>query len=215
MPHPTDRRSIVANLVWGILTICLVGLPSATSGQAGQPVSEQAGQAEEVPAWEVEGFHWEGDTLVIDGHAFEGVWTGPVPAQDVEDLDVWTRLTWTLRMVVAPGTLAHVSPLYAYGIDDIRGRTVHPDRIRPVATVKPCSNKEFLLLEWTPASPDEPNDVSWCAYYTSETIGAFHLTDRLTSSRPDGNGLSDAYFATTYPLRGVAPKKRFVVEQPE
>lgn len=181
--HPTDRRSIVANLVWGILTICLAGSPGSASGQTGQTVPEQ------------------------DVQAFEGVWTGPVPAQDVEHLDVWTRLTWTLRMVVAPGTLAHVSPLYAYGLDDLRGRTVHPDRIRPVATVKPCNQAEFNRA-WASATRDEQNDVFWCAYYTSETMGAFHFADHLRSSTP-----SDAYFATTYPLRGVEPEKRFVVER--
>lgn len=178
MNHPTDRRSIVANLVWGILMTCLIGSPSGASGQADPPVSEQDIQ-----------------DLV---QALESVL--PVPVQDVEDLDVWTRLTWTLRMVVAPGTLAHVRPLYAYDPVELRGETVHPDRIGRVATVKTCDDTETL----------------WCAYYTNETIDAFRYADHLTSST-SGNGgqASEAYFATTYPLPGIEPEKRFVVEQPE
>lgn len=176
--HSTGRKSIVANLVWGILVVCLVGSPSVASGQDSRPVSEQDIQ-----------------DLV---QALESML--PVPAQDVEGLDVWTRLTWTIRMVVAPGTLAHVRPLYAYDPEKLEGRTVHPDRIGRVATVKTCDDTETL----------------WCAYYTNETIDAFRYADHLTSST-SGNGdqASEAYFATTYPLPGIEPEKRFVVEQPE
>lgn len=212
MNHPTDRRSIVTNLACGILTMCIVGSPSSASGQNGPPVSEPDVQASEgVPAQQkVEGRHWDSDTLVV-----ASPWTArPVPAQDVEDLDVWTRLTWTIQLVVAPGTLAHVRPLYAYDPENLKGWTVHPDRIRPVATVKPCNQAEFLRA-WAPASPDRRNDVFWCAYYTNDTIDAFRHADHLMSGTPDGDGPSDAYFATTYPLPGIEPEKRFVVEQPE
>lgn len=187
MKHSTDRRSIVATLVWGILTICLVGSPSGASGQPDQTVPEQ------------------------DSQAFDLVWTaaGPVPAQDVEDLDVLTRLAWTIQMVVAPGTLANVSPLYAYDLERIKGKTVHPDRIRPVAAVKPCNQVEFNRA-WESTPRDGQNDVFWCAYYTSEPIDAFLFADYLRSRTP-----SEAYFATTYPLPGIEPEKRFVVEQPE
>lgn len=173
MTHPTDRRSIVANLVWGILMICLVSSPRGASGQT-------------------------------------------VLAQDVEGLDVWTRLTWTLRMVVAPGTLAHVRTLYAYDPEKLEGRTVHPDRIGRVATVSTCRSHQMEeLVGWTPQTPEQ-NNVFWCARYMSKLLDAFrsaYRQRRAATPGSDGQQQTDiVYFATTYPLPGVEPDKRFVVE---
>lgn len=177
--HPTDRKSIVANLVWGILMICLVGSPSGASGQDDQPVLDQ--------------------DIQDLAQALGGVWTEPVPAQDIEKFDVWTRLTWTIRMVVAPGTLAHVRPLYAYNPAKLGDRTVYSDRIGHVATVKRCPN-------------NYSSDVPWCAYYRSNTLDSKLLSFDVYG---DGELSSDIYFATTYPLPDTEPDKRFVVEQPE
>lgn len=200
MKHPTDIRSIVANLVWGILTICLVGSPSDASGRPGQTVSERDVQAfGGVLAQDVE------DPVVED------VWTAePVLAQDVEDFDGWTRLTWTVRMVIAPGTLAHVRPLYAYNPtkfeENWEAHKVHPGR---VATVSTCPrNHQAEKLTGVEPPPREKNDVFWCARYMSILLKTFNskyfdIIRRL--SRP-------AYIATTYPLPGVEPDKRFVVE---
>lgn len=209
MNHLTDRRSIV-NLARGILTICIVGSPSGASGQNGPPVSEPDVQASEsVPAQQVVEDR-EGYTLRQEGHTLV-----VTPAQDVEDLDVWKRLTWTIQLVVAPGTLARVRPLYAYDPEDLKGWTVHPDRIRPVATVMLCNSMERRRHLARAHAASEQNDV-WCAYYMNETIDAFNYANLMSSTHEGaGQSASDAYFATTYPLPGIEPEKRFVVEQPE
>lgn len=172
--RPTDRRSIVTLLVWGVLTICVMGSPGAASGQTDE--------SSVLP--EVEDRPW-------------------IPVRDVEDLDVPTRLMWTLQMVFAPGALAHVSPLYAYDPQELAGRTVYPDRIGQVATVRPC----------------DADERSWCANYGNDTIGVFRSAYgavNLTSGKPVGDGQQPSdvvYFATTYPLPGIEPEKRFVVER--
>ncbi len=192
MNRPTDRRSIVTNLVWGILTICVIGSPGDASGQTDEGVVPPA----------VENGSW---VVVEDGSRV-------IEARDVETLDVPTRLMWTLQMVFAPGALAHVSPLYAYDPQNLAGRTVYPDRIGHVATVWPCDAATTEQKFWT------AGEVSWCANYWSDTIDAYNSAYRATIqlvAKPESDGQQPSdivYFATTYPLPGIEPEKRFVVE---
>ena len=210
--RPTNRRSIVTSLVWGILAMCVIGSPGDASGQTDGP---SVSPISEVGSW--------------------------VPVRDVEELDTSTRLMWTLQMIFAPGALAHVSPLYAYDPRELEGRTVYPDRIGRVATVITCDEtmKPRLLPtgelsgtnvrspETGSRSPlddslsvtgaDDINKSPWCANYGSDTADTFHatlelLSEELLSDKPDGDGQQPSvYFATTYPLPDIEPKKRFVV----
>ena len=48
MNHPTDGRSTVANLVWGILVICVCGSPAEVSGQPERPRSVPVRDVEDL-----------------------------------------------------------------------------------------------------------------------------------------------------------------------
>ena len=205
MNRPTDRRSIVTSLVWGILAMCVIGSPGDASGQIDET---SVSPIVEVGSW--------------------------VPVRDVEDLDTSTRLMWTLQMVFAPSALAHVSPFYAYDPSELVGRTVYPDRIGRVATVSTCDtttmrpmpapNNELTFTNFVDGypGPQKPelspdgvlsiphtgNKFSWCANYGSDTADTFRSAHTLSF---DENGQLRVYFATTYPLPDIEPKKRFVV----
>lgn len=180
MKYPTDGRSIVTNLVWGILMLCVCGSPAEISGQEGASTAEEA-------------------------HA--GVWF--VPARGVEELDGLTRLIWTAQMIFVPAALAHISPLYAYNPRDLAGRTVHPDRIGDVAVVRTCPS----TWSWWEAETVGQDHGIWCANYMSNIREAFDAST-LTIDASGGTTRNEVYFGTTYPIPGVAPKKRFVVERP-
>lgn len=190
MNYPTDGRSIVTNLVWGILAICICGSPTEVSGQ------EDA---------------------------------STVPVRDVEELDGLTRLIWTTQMIFVPDALAHVSPLYAYNPLRLEGLTVHPDRIGAVAIVRKC-RKTDNRTDWI--SPQGETDEQYthstqgispradgvlCANYMNDTLEAFHSAYDLASeaqTSSEGPTPGEVYFATTYPLLGIEPDKRFVAELP-
>lgn len=190
MKYPTDGRSIVTNLVWGILMLCVCGSPAEVSGQEG------ASTTEEAHAGEVSG---RDASTTEEAHA--GVWF--VPARDVEELDGLTRLIWTAQMIFVPAALAHVSPLYAYDPRKLGGRTVHPDRIGDVAVVRTCPSA------WS-RSEEETVEQNWCAGYTSNILEAFRHASTQISISSEG----EAYFGTTYPIPGIEPDKRFVAERP-
>ena len=85
------------------------------------------------------------------------------------------------------------------------------------------------LVGWTPQTPEQ-NNVFWCARYMSKLLDAFRSAyrqrPRSATHGSDGKQLPDeeekqpdeeqptdiVYFATTYPLPGIEPDKRFVVE---
>ena len=196
MKYPTDGRSIVTNLVWGILTLCVCGSPAEVSGQEG------ASTTEEAHAGEVSG---RDASTTEEAHA--GVWF--VPARDVEELDGLTRLIWTAQMIFVPAALAHVSPLYAYDPRDLSGRTVHPDRIGDVAIVRTCPP----TWSWWEAETVGQDHGIWCANYMSNIREAFDASI-LSIDASEGATRGEVYFGTTYPIPGVAPKKRFVAERP-
>ena len=185
MNHQTDGRSIVTNLVWGILVICVCGSPVEVSGQE-------------------------------------------VPVRDVEELDSLTRLIWTTQMIFVPDALAHVNPLYAYNPLRLEGLTVHPDRIGDVAIVRKCTTDNRIdwisprdeTDRWNTHSPQEISpraDGVLCANYMNDTLEAFHSAYDLASeaqTSSEGPTPGEVYFATTYPLLGIEPDKRFVAELP-
>ena len=186
MINPTDRRSIIANLVWSILTMCIVGSPSGASGQ-NDPENIQAFDG--VPTFS----ELEGAFLTFE----------------VEDLNTAMQTFRAIQMVFAPGTFAHVSPLYAYDPRNVEGKDVHPDSIGHVAIVKKCKMDVKLWGWWSPST----NTEFWCAQYRSETTGAFrdayNGTIKTADNDPDPPNI--VYFATTYPLRDIPPDKRFLV----
>ena len=207
MQYPTDGRSIVTNLVWGILMMYVCGSPAEVSGQEG------ASTTEEAHAGEVSG---RDASTTEEAHA--GVWF--VPARDVEELDGLTRLIWTAQMIFVPSALAHISPLYAYDPRDLAGRTVHPDRIGDVAIVRTCP------AAWS-RSGEETVEQDWCAGYMSNILEAFNNSARFAYTDADdgtpvyatprlngGTTPPEVYFGTTYPIPGIEPEKRFVVERP-
>ena len=199
MKYPTDGRSIVTNLVWGILMMYVCGSPAEVSGQ--EPASTEG----EAHAGEVSGQD-------------AGVWF--VPARDVEELDGLTRLIWTAQMIFVPSALAHISPLYAYDPRDLAGRTVHPDRIGDVAVVRTCPQT------WVVETVGQDHGI-WCANYMSNILEAFNNSARFAYTDADdgtpvyatprlngGTTPPEVYFGTTYPIPGIEPEKRFVVERP-
>ena len=190
MKYPTDGRSIVTNLVWGILMMYVCGSPAEVSGQAGQEPAEVSGQ----------------EPAEVSGQD-AGVWF--VPARDVEELDGLTRLIWTAQMIFVPAALAHISPLHAYDPRDLAGRTVHPDRIGDVAIVRTCPP----TWSWWEAETVGQDHGIWCANYMSNIREAFDASI-LPIDASEGATRGEVYFGTTYPIPGVAPKKRFVAERP-
>lgn len=188
MIHSNDRSSIVTNLVWGILMICVCGSPVEVHGQPERSVI---------------------DTLTVE-EARASVRS--VPVRDVEDLDGLTRLLWTVQMIFTPGALAHVSPLYAYDPRKLAGRTVHPDRIGDVAVVRTCRG---VLVFSPPEEVVEQDHGILCANYMSDTIEAFHSAYTLMSetSTHSKDPPPEVYFGTTYPIPGIEPEKRFVAER--
>lgn len=198
MSYSTGGRSIVTNLVWGILMTCVCGSPAEVSGQPERPVPEASSDA------------------LTEEEARASIRS--VPVRDVEDLDSLTRLIWTLQMIFTPGALAHVSPLYAYNPRDLAGRTVHPDRIGDVAIVRTCRTADGGVLVFSPPEEAvEQNHGVLCANYMSDTIEAFHSAYELMSATPrpkEGTTPGEVYFGTTYPIPGIEPEKRFVAELP-
>lgn len=198
MNYPTDGRSIVTDLVWGILVICVCGSPVEVSGLEPPEVSGQkdSSNAEEA--------HIGVLSIPTAEEAHAGAWF--VPVRDVEELDGLTRLIWTAQMIFVPDALAHVNPLYAYNPLRLEGLTVHPDRIGDVAIVRKCRAIDNGVL---------------CANYMSDTLEAFHSAYDLASklaSEPhtlsEGQTPREVYFGTTYPIPGIEPDKRFVAELP-
>lgn len=192
MKYPTDGRSIVTNLAWGILMICVCGSPAEVSGQLNPEVSGQLNPDPEASP---------DASTTEEAHA--GVWF--VPARDVEDLDGLTRLLWTLQMIFTPSALAHVSPLYAYDPRKLAGRTVHPDRIGDVAIVRTCPP---TWSWWEEERVGQDHGV-WCVSYMSNIREAFDDASTLLVS-----DTGEVYFGTTYPIPGIEPEKRFVAELP-
>ena len=117
-----------------------------------------------------------------------------VPVELVEDIDLLTRLKWTLQVLFVPRSIDHVNPLYAYEPQSVQGQVVRWERVGPVAMVGECS---------VPSSGDEE---AWCAQYFSDVTAAYHAA---YAAAADG----DYYFATTYPLANVRPARRFVSQQ--
>ena len=194
MNYSTDGGWIVTNLVWGILVVCVCGSPAEVHGQPEHPVPEASS-----------------DALTEEARA--GVRS--VPVRDVEDLDGLTRLVWTVQMIFTPGALAHVSPLYAYDPLKLAGRTVHPDRIGDVAIVRTCLMADGRILVLSPAEETvEQNHGVLCANYMNDTLAAFHSAYDLASETSEGQTPPEVYFGTTYPIPGIEPEKRFVVERP-
>ena len=140
-----------------------------------------------------------------DGSSVPPVVKDGIPVRAVEALDVPTRLMWTLQMVLAPGALAHISPLYAYDPQKLAGVTVHPDRIGRVAIVRKCGHD----ADPRPDLSLWPGELSWCASYESDTLDAFRSAYHAPFADSD-----PVYFATTYPIPRIEPEKRFFVEQP-
>ena len=54
-----------------------------------------------------------------------------VPVEPVEDVDMLTRLRWTLQLIFSPGVIAHVNPLYAYEPKSVEGQEVRLERVGP------------------------------------------------------------------------------------
>lgn len=117
-----------------------------------------------------------------------------VPVQLVEDIDMLTRLRWTLQLLFDPGVIAHINPLYAYEPKSVEGQEIRLERIGPVAMVGECS------------VPPSGAEETWCAQYFSDVTAAYHAA---YAAAADG----DYYFATTYPLANIRPDRRFVSQQ--
>ena len=62
--------------------------------------------------------------------------TNEVPVQLVEDIDLLTRLKWTLQVLFVPRSIDHVNPLYAYHPASVQGQEIHLERVGPVARVR-------------------------------------------------------------------------------
>ena len=67
----------------------------------------------------------------------------------------------------------------------------------------------------TTVNDDAPEEARWCAQYFDpmgrswELLGAYRTAYRETETARRSNE-STTYFATTYPLPGVEPERRFV-----
>lgn len=119
-----------------------------------------------------------------------------VPVQLVENIDLLTRLKWTLQVLFVPRSIDHVNPLYAYEPESVEGQEIYLERVGPVAMVRECS-----------ASPSGDAET-WCARYFSNVTAAYHAAFVGADAAP-----GDYYFATTYPLANVRPVRRFVSQE--
>ena len=152
-----------------------------------------------------------------------------VPLRLVEDIDLLTRLKWTLQVLFVPRTIDDVNPLYAYEPRSVEGQEIRVERVGPVAMVGRCSGSSSVprghadhawdrgLQQPSPGSQSaqrlqrshvqvEPADMTWCARYFGDVTAAHGA-----AYAADAAG-GDYYFATTYPLPNVEAAQRFVAE---
>lgn len=142
-----------------------------------------------------------------------------VPVQPVEDIDLLTRLKWTLQVLFVPRSIDDVNPLYAYEPKSVEGQEIHSQRVGPVAMVGQCSASAPVLRGHADDAPDphrqssttaaqlEPIVMTWCARYFGDVTAAYHAAYAAADA-----AVGDYYFATTYPLANVRPARRFVSE---
>jgi len=126
-----------------------------------------------------------------------GQFEGPdeVPVQLVEEIDLFTRVMWTLQLLFVPSSIEHVNPLYAYDVEAVEGQEVRLERVGPVAMVGQCSVSSSRA-------------ETWCAQYFSEIAAAYRAAYAAADAAD-----RDYYFATTYPLPNIRPARRFVSRQ--
>ena len=152
-----------------------------------------------------------------------------VPLRLVEDIDLLTRLKWTLQVLFVPRTIDDVNLLYAYEPTSVEGQEIRVERVGPVAMVGRCSGSSSVpyghadhawgrrLQRPSPGSQSarrlqrshaqfEPTDMTWCAQYFGDVTAAYGA-----AYVADAAG-GDYYFATTYPLPNVEDAQRFVAE---
>ena len=119
-----------------------------------------------------------------------------IPVQLVENIDLLTRLKWTLQVLFVPRSIDHVNPLYAYDPESVEGQEIYLGRVGPVAMVGECS-----------ASPPGAAET-WCAQYFDNVTTAYQAAYTAADAAP-----GEYYFATTYPLANVRPVRRFVSQE--
>ena len=127
--------------------------------------------------------------------------TNEIPVLLVEDIDLLTRLKWTLQVLLVPRSIDHVNPLYAYEPESVEGQEIHLERVGPVAMVGECSVSRSRA-----ARPGVAE--TWCAQYFRDVTTAYHAAYAAANAAP-----GDYYFATTYPLAKVRPARRFVSQE--
>lgn len=139
-----------------------------------------------------------------------------VPVRLVEDVDLLTRVKWTLQVLFVPRSIDDVNPLYAYEPESVEDQEIHLQRVGPVAMVGRCSPSPPVLRGHADDAPDryqqspttaaqlEPTVMTWCAQYFGDVTAAYDAAHAADAA--DG----DYYFATTYPLANVRPARRFV-----
>lgn len=137
-----------------------------------------------------------------------------VPVRLVEDVDLLTRLKWTLQVLFVPRSIDDINPLYAYELESVEGQEIHSQRVGPVAMVGQCSPSPPSLRGHADDAQQSPTAAAqfqsiattWCAQYFGDVTAAYDAAHAADAA--DG----DYYFATTYPLANVEPAQRFVSE---
>ena len=201
MHRPADRRSIVTNLVWGILAMCVIGSPGDASGQTDVgpwvPVRDVADLDTSTRlTWTLQ--------MVFAPSALAHV--SPLYAYDPRNLE--GRTVYPDRI----GRVATVSTCNATTMK-IRPMSLPDDELTFTNLVDNFSEtqKPELSSDGVLYIPHTGDRLSWCANYGSNTADTFRSAHKLLSF--DGDGQSLVYFATTYPLPDIEPIKRFVVER--
>ena len=124
--------------------------------------------------------------------------SGPnaVPIRFVKDVDLFTRLKWTLQVLFVPRTIDHVNTLYAYELEKVKDLEIHLERVAPVTMIGECR-------------ASSGSEKRWCARYFGSIPGSITSAyAAATAAAADGAG--DYYFATSYPLPDIKHVHGFI-----
>lgn len=186
MRYPTDGRSIVTSLVWGILLLCVCGLPAEVHGQQSVPVRD----VEDLDGltrllWTVQ--------MIFVPDALAHV--SPLYAYDPRDLAGRT---------VHPDRIGDVAIVKTCFMTDGGVLVFSPTEEEAVE-----QNREFWCANYMDNILEAFNSARF-AYAGADDDTPISATPRLS----EGTTHPEVYFGTTYPIPGIEPEKRFVAELP-
>ena len=138
------------------------------------------------------------------GHCLPAAAQPGVPVRDTSTIGIWEQLDIAVRRVLVPWAM-DVAPLHAYDPDSlICGDPARGERLAA------HRGTAALVFAWGGGNGDDGN---FTASYHRTVDEAVRAAERMCEhTRPPGSegGVTDWYFATTYPLPDTTATRHFM-----